>query len=143
VPVKKAERDPSVKSLLDKIGLNRTSVFTTTADERMIIYPCRSGTLLNCAVLIPASDADDAAARETSWLTVGSLEDLVARLGGFDPAIQELGKMAEDLKLWSLVTRDPPPTFVKGKLALLGDAAHPMLPRKCFFFFSSLSASCC
>ncbi|KAI3336709.1 FAD/NAD(P)-binding domain-containing protein [Xylariaceae sp. AK1471] len=128
VPVEKAETNPLVKRLLSKIGLNRTSAIAATAERRMIIYPCRSGTLLNCGVVVRASESDDLAARESSWLSVGSLEDLMECLNGFDPAVQELCKMAEDLKLWSLITRDPPPTFVKGKLALIGDAAHPMLP---------------
>lgn len=39
-------------------------------------------------------------------------------------------RLAEDVKLWSLASRNPAPTFVKGKLALIGDAAHPMLPHQ-------------
>lgn len=37
--------------------------------------------------------------------------------------------MAEDLKLWKLLYRPPIKPWFKGKLVLVGDAAHPMLPR--------------
>ncbi|KAJ8106048.1 hypothetical protein ONZ43_g7194 [Nemania bipapillata] len=129
VPVEKAQANPSVKNLLDTIGLNQTSAIGSTY-KRLIIYPCRSGTLFNCALLHPATEADELAGRKSSWLSAGSVEDFVKCLDGFDKGIQEFCKMAEDLKLWSLVTRDPPPTYVKGKLALIGDAAHPMLPHQ-------------
>lgn len=129
VPVEKARANPLVRNLLDTIGMNQTSGIGST-HKRLIVYPCRSGTLFNCGLIHYATEADDWQGRESSWLDPGSVEDLAKCLDGFDEGVQEFCKMAEDLKLWSLVTRDPPPTYVKGKLALMGDAAHPMLPRK-------------
>ncbi len=126
VPVEKAVTNPLVKGLVDKLGLSQTSGIGS-AHGRIIIYPCRAGTLLNCAAF--KYDVDFAGP-ESSWHNAGRLEDLTEFLDEFDDSIKEFGKMAEDLKVWSLVTRDPPPTYVKGKLALIGDAAHPMLPRK-------------
>ena len=38
--------------------------------------------------------------------------------------------LAEDLKHWKLFYRPPIQDWFKGKVALVGDAAHPMLPRK-------------
>lgn len=49
---------------------------------------------------------------------------------GFGEDLLEMCRLAEDVKLWSLASRNPAPTFVKGKLALIGDAAHPMLPHQ-------------
>ncbi|KAI1755411.1 hypothetical protein F4782DRAFT_404198 [Xylaria castorea] len=129
VPLEKAEKNPSVKRFLDKIALNGLSAIGTT-QKRMIIYPCRSGTLLNCAFITPVTEADNLEGRESSWLNPGSVDGLMACVEEYDEGVRELCRMAEDLKLWSLMTRDPPPTFVKGKLALIGDAAHPMLPHQ-------------
>lgn len=129
VPLEKAEKNALVKNFLDTIGLNRTSAIGSS-HRRLVIYPCRSGTLLNCGFLHPATEADNLAGRGSSWLNPGTVEDLVRQSDEFGDGVREFCKMAEDLKLFGLVTRDPPPTYVKGKLALLGDAAHPMLPRK-------------
>jgi len=40
----------------------------------------------------------------------------------------------EDLKLWKLLYRPPMTTWTKGNICLIGDAAHPMLPRKSCFY---------
>jgi salicylate hydroxylase len=71
---------------------------------------------------------------ESSWLNSGNQKDLMTEMEGFSAELRELCGMAEDLKLWSLASRDPPDSFNKGKLALIGDAAHPTLPRKQIFY---------
>lgn len=37
---------------------------------------------------------------------------------------------AKDIKLWPLLSRNPLPTWHRSRVVLIGDAAHPMLPRK-------------
>jgi 2-polyprenyl-6-methoxyphenol hydroxylase-like FAD-dependent oxidoreductase len=50
----------------------------------------------------------------------------------FDPALLALFRKADpaSLKVWKLLDMEILPSWVKGKLALLGDAAHPFLPRE-------------
>jgi 2-polyprenyl-6-methoxyphenol hydroxylase-like FAD-dependent oxidoreductase len=50
----------------------------------------------------------------------------------FDPAFKQLISKLDptDLKVWQLLDMDKLPTWTNGKLALLGDAAHPFTPRK-------------
>jgi 2-polyprenyl-6-methoxyphenol hydroxylase-like FAD-dependent oxidoreductase len=50
----------------------------------------------------------------------------------FDPSLLALLDKAEaaSLKVWELLDMDVLPTWVDGRLALLGDAAHPFLPRR-------------
>ncbi|KAL4757268.1 uncharacterized protein BDW70DRAFT_163682 [Aspergillus foveolatus] len=126
IPVFKLRGNPLTAPFLDKIGLDATHVFASS-DRRLVMYPCRAGSLLNVAGIHPS----DAMARteHSSWLDSGNLEDMLATYRDFCPELQEMCRQAEDVKLWSLASRQPPPTFVKGKLALLGDAAHPTLPR--------------
>ncbi|KAJ9647095.1 hypothetical protein H2201_007562 [Coniosporium apollinis] len=38
--------------------------------------------------------------------------------------------MAEDIKLWKLLYRPPTSSWTRGKVVLIGDAAHPMLPNQ-------------
>jgi salicylate hydroxylase len=45
-----------------------------------------------------------------------------------DPKIKTLFMHAEDIKMWRLYVHQEYPYWVKGRVGLLGDAAHPMLP---------------
>lgn len=40
-----------------------------------------------------------------------------------------MGRKAKDVKFYNLYFRPPLPTWRKDRLVLIGDAAHPMLPR--------------
>nr|MBA3506999.1 FAD-dependent monooxygenase [Betaproteobacteria bacterium] len=46
----------------------------------------------------------------------------------WDPRVGEVLKQVDKTFRWALYDRDPLPTWAKGRLTLLGDAAHPMLP---------------
>jgi 2-polyprenyl-6-methoxyphenol hydroxylase-like FAD-dependent oxidoreductase len=46
----------------------------------------------------------------------------------FDPLFRNVSRAAEDLRLDELLDRPPLTRWGRGPVALLGDAAHPMLP---------------
>lgn len=46
----------------------------------------------------------------------------------------------EDVKLWKLLSRSPLSSWIKGNVAVIGDAAHPMLPRESFRVLKPLQA---
>ncbi|KAJ6128922.1 hypothetical protein N7471_010139 [Penicillium samsonianum] len=126
VPLAKALANPLTAALLSKTGLDGVHAFSGP-DRRLVIYPCRNGNLLNIVAIHPAGSDK---AKEASWLESADLEQLLQTYSSFGPELRELCGMAEDLKLWSLVSRSPPRTFIKGKMALVGDAAHPTLPHQ-------------
>ncbi|KAJ5151878.1 hypothetical protein N7492_010173 [Penicillium capsulatum] len=126
IPVSKMQVNPLTASLLEKIGMDAHAF--TSEDRRLVIYPCRRGELLNVAGLHPSGK--EMASINSSWLNTGSKEDLLQTYESYSPELREMCRIAEDIKLWSLGSRNPPRTFVKGKLALMGDAAHPTLPHQ-------------
>ncbi|KAJ5246005.1 hypothetical protein N7468_000988 [Penicillium chermesinum] len=128
VSVDKMRKNPLTCSLLGKTGLDSLHAFSTF-DRRLVVYPCRGGKLLNCAGIYPPGPEEDAGG-DASWHHAASKDHLVKTFAGFGEDLLEMCRMAEDVKLWSLASRDPASTFVKGKLALIGDAAHPMLPHQ-------------
>ena len=67
---------------------------------------------------------------EESWSFPGNLEDVYKVLDGWDPMCKAIVEKTPSLVDWKLVYRDPLPTWVStgGRIALLGDAAHPFLP---------------
>lgn len=121
-------QNPLTKTLLERIGLNSVNVFSTQ-DRRLVVYPCRKGELLNCVGIYPVDSVEETGG-DAQWHNAGSASQLVNTFCGFGEDLLEMCAIAEDVKLWSLASRDPAPTFVKGKLALIGDAAHPMLPHQ-------------
>ncbi|CVL03724.1 related to salicylate 1-monooxygenase [Fusarium mangiferae] len=127
VPIDKLMANPITGPFFGKLGFDCQHVFTTR-DRRMVVYPCRNGKLLNIVAMHPAEDAG--LDSESSWLAGGRVEDLLDVYKDFGPELIEMCRIGEDLKLWSLATRDPPTKFYKGRTVLLGDAAHPMLPHQ-------------
>ena len=58
-----------------------------------------------------------------------AIRDALRReFAGWDPRIGEVLRQVDRTFRWALYDREPLPTWSKGRLTLLGDAAHPMLP---------------
>jgi salicylate hydroxylase len=66
-------------------------------------------------------------ARE-SWLAEGSVEQALAEYAGWHATIRAVIAATPRLLRQALYDRAPLPDWQQGRVALLGDAAHPMLP---------------
>lgn len=66
------------------------------------------------------------------WSRGGSKDILLEIYSDFGPLVRSLLEMVDgsSLKVWTLLDMERIPSWTKGRLALLGDAAHPFLPRK-------------
>jgi 2-polyprenyl-6-methoxyphenol hydroxylase-like FAD-dependent oxidoreductase len=67
---------------------------------------------------------------EDSWSFPGKVEDVLEFLKGWDPVCRAIVEKTPSVTDWKLVYRDPLPKWVstQGRIALVGDAAHPFLP---------------
>ena len=63
-----------------------------------------------------------------SWSAPGDPDVLRREFAGWDPRIGTLLRQVQTTFRWALYDREPLPTWTRGRLTLLGDAAHPMLP---------------
>lgn len=57
-----------------------------------------------------------------------SRDDMRKDFEGYNPEVQALIDVAEDITKWPLFYRDPLPLWSAGRIVLLGDACHPMKP---------------
>ena len=63
-----------------------------------------------------------------SWTDRGSVADVMARYEGWHPTVRSLIAAFPETFIWALHDRAPLPSWTKGRVTLLGDACHPMLP---------------
>ncbi|WOH65943.1 FAD-dependent monooxygenase [Bradyrhizobium sp. BWA-3-5] len=91
--------------------------------KHFLSFPVRSGELINYVGFVPA----DAEMKE-SWSAPGDPDMLRREFEGWDPRIGTLLNKVDKTFRWALYDREPLPAWTCGRLTLLGDAAHPMLP---------------
>lgn len=68
---------------------------------------------------------------EESWTAKASAQDLIGQFGSWDNRYLRkiINLIPEDrLLVWRLCVHDPLPKWVMGRVVMLGDACHPMLP---------------
>ena len=88
-------------------------------------YPVRRGALIN---LVGLTRTNDWVAE--GWSNRVSMADWLAQYDGWhDDVTDSIRATSNDSRIaWGLFAREPLPTIVSERVALLGDAAHPMLP---------------
>lgn len=114
------EKDPELKQLIDEPQATRW----VGPDRHIVAYPVRKHELYNVVLLHP--DTQEA---EESWTTKGSKNAMVENYRGWDRRITKLIDLvdAEEVLEWKLCLHRPLKTWIRGSVALIGDACHPML----------------
>lgn len=87
------------------------------------IYPVRSGTLLNFNGSAPRAEWNT-----ESWTEVGTTEEIVADFAGWHDEVQQIIRNIAVPYRWGSFVREPLPRWTEGRVALLGDSCHSMLP---------------
>ena len=65
---------------------------------------------------------------EEDWEQAGERSALARDFAGWPPPVQALIAACEAPRRWALLDRDPASRWAEGRIALLGDAAHPVPP---------------
>ena len=89
----------------------------------VICYPIRGGELYNMYV---GSISTEWA--EESWTVPSSKAEMLAAFAGWNEALLDMLNKVDNAFKWGIYDRDPLPQWTQGRVTLLGDAAHPMMP---------------
>jgi salicylate hydroxylase len=93
-----------------------------TPGVHVVHYPVRQGR--EVAVVVIAAETWQG----IEWNMQADADILHAKLAGFHTRLAEVLMGVRDWRKWALYRLPPLPTWTSGRMALLGDAAHPMLP---------------
>jgi salicylate hydroxylase len=85
-------------------------------------YPVRAGREIAVVVIL------DEDWQEEDWSAPADIAKLQEALARFAPALREGLAAARDWRRWALFDGDQLDTWSRGRVTLLGDAAHPLLP---------------
>ena len=91
--------------------------------KHFLVFPVRHGTMVNYVGFVPTDEE-----MKESWSAPGDPAVLRREFEGWDPRIGEVLQQVDRTFRWALYDREPLATWSTGRLTLLGDAAHPMLP---------------
>lgn len=97
----------------------------------VVAYPVRRGELLNLVVLAEGRPGLADNGHRQDWNADAPPAEVAQLLAGCSPRLQALTEAAPQWRRWMLHDRPPvagPEALARGRVALLGDAAHPMLP---------------
>ncbi|MEU8827434.1 FAD-dependent oxidoreductase [Streptomyces sp. NPDC048636] len=120
IPGELIAADPATRWLVDRFQ----STIWYGPDRHLVHYMIRGGEYLNVVACVPCTE--DVARR---WTAVSSTRELVDAFPGWDDRVPAmLSKAKDDVTCFALYHRRRDPVWTDGRVALLGDACHAMLP---------------
>ncbi|KAJ7480607.1 FAD/NAD(P)-binding domain-containing protein [Mycena latifolia] len=120
-----AQEIPELEWLTAEISGSRSVVVKEGPFRMLIIYPCRSGRLINFVAFFTDASEDDAGRTPT-----GTREEILEMFHDFHPKFLRVLDLPphSEIHKWTLRALPLLPTWTRGRAALLGDAAHATLP---------------
>ncbi len=89
----------------------------------VVVYLVRRGELVNVV-----AHYDNDTWTEESWIRECDRSEVIENYRGWHESLLRLFSASEKHYKWALYDRDPLERWTRGRVTILGDAAHPMLP---------------
>jgi len=91
--------------------------------RHLLAYKIRGGKLVN---IVTQQDTDKWV--EEGWSTRGDPDEMQASFPNSEPRLEKLLRLVTECSKWGLFTRPLTQNWGRGRIELIGDAAHAMLP---------------
>jgi salicylate hydroxylase len=108
---------------LRSLDLEATSEVWMGPGRHFVRYFVQNKKLLN---FVAVGDQDTWTGE--SWNDHGEVADALAEYEGWHPQVREIIAAVDETFVWALFDREPLERWSAGRVTLLGDACHPMLP---------------
>ena len=95
---------------------------------RLIMGPARNGEVYSIVGLVPDEQMSEDSDSKQSWVSRGDLDKMLDTYKDFPDWAKAPFRHSKDIGLWQLRDLDPLRTWYRGRVILIGDAAHAMLP---------------
>ena len=99
----------------------RNMTFWAGEKVHFVLYPLRTGELYNLVAVFHSNRYEE------GWDSYGDPAELHERFAATCAPVRMLLNKIESWRMWVLCDRPPIKDWSKGRITLLGDAAHPML----------------
>lgn len=133
IPTETIAADPVARPILQH---ENHLIMWVGNDRRIVMYPCVGGAQMNFVAIFPSVESSSSTGSD--WQQTGNKDLMLKIFSSFGENVAALLNLADgsSLKIWTLLDMAKMPSFVNQNFAVLGDAAHPFLPRE---FWSILS----
>lgn len=91
--------------------------------KHLVSYFVAAGELVNWVGVVPNTEWTD-----ESWSARGTKEEALNDFDGWHPIVRAIIEATDEPFKWALYDRDPMDSWTVGRVTMVGDAAHPMLP---------------
>lgn len=113
-----------------------TMIVAGDMTEKLVLYPIAKGSrpgtrLTNWVVCAQIGDATKPPPRREDWSRPGRLAEVLPHVARFRIPfldVEALVRATPEFWEYPMCDRDPLPSWTRGRVTLLGDAAHPMYP---------------
>ncbi|XHG04581.1 hypothetical protein AWENTII_007838 [Aspergillus wentii] len=125
IPSEAFRKSPNLERVLRQKNDGSTLLVGTKnimEERHMVWYKCRGGDVQNFVGIHPTRNHPSESG------TIDFKSEMIEEFGHFNPIVNEMIKLADDVKCWPLVIHEPLESWVFNKVLLIGDAAHAMLP---------------
>ena len=104
-----------------KANLRNSMVLWAGEKTHLVHYPLRRGELFNLVAVFHSDRYEE------GWDSFGDPEELHQRFKATCPEVRGMLEKIDSWRMWVLCDREPIRDWSRGRVTLLGDAAHPML----------------